>query len=330
MKIALLHNLRPPAVPGDFPDDLYEEYDSEETIVAITGALNPLGVEVIPVPADRQLCTRLEAGKFDFVFNIAEGAGRRCREAVPAAVCELLSLPCTGSDVLTLAVTMDKLVAKRLVSPEVPVARGVLLCSDADAPELAGLSYPVIAKPNDEGSSKGIRGRVVLNEPAEALDCCRRLWRDYGCPVLVEEFLPRAEVTVGIVGNGPRAHVLGLMEISPAEPAENFVYSLEAKRDWRRRVRYDVPPRLPADALAELERLALTAYRLLGCRDYARLDFRCDANDQPRFMECNALPGLNPITGDIVLLSRPTLPYPQLIQGILREALARQGIPAPK
>ena len=72
------------------------------------------------------------------MFNIAEGAGRRCREAVPAAICEFLGLPVPGSDALTLAATLDKAVARRIVSPEVPVARGVLVESSADELTLAG------------------------------------------------------------------------------------------------------------------------------------------------------------------------------------------------
>ena len=326
MKIALLHNLRPTTTPAELPDDFYEEYDCEETIAAITAALVPLGMNVTPVAADRRLPARLEEGGYDLVFNVAEGTGRRGREAVPAAVCELLGLPYTGSDVLTLAVALDKAVAKRVVSPEVPVARGVLVTCDEELAQVASLTFPTIVKPNDEGSSKGIRGRPVVTDPAGALDCCRQLRRDYGCPVLVEEFLPNTEVTVGVLGNGAGARVIGVMEIAPAAVESPFVYSLEVKRDWRRRVSYHQPPRLAADTLAEIERLALTAYRLLGCRDCARLDFRLDASDRPRFIECNPLPGLNPESGDIVLLARPGLTHPQLIQGILREAIARTGL----
>ena len=90
-------------------------------------------------------------------------------------------------------------------------------------------------------------------------------------------------------------------------------------------MRYHVPPRLPAATLAEIEKLALTAYRLLGCRDFARLDFRLDAAGRPHFLECNALPGLNAEYGDIVLLSRGRVPYAQVVQGIFRDAAARWG-----
>src|SRR6267142_2539456 len=189
MKVAILHNLRPQGHNPAIPDDAFEEYDSCETVAAIGGALARMGVKPVPVIADARLPRRLEDGDFDFAFNIAEGQGRRCREAIPAAVCELLGIPFTGSDALTLAVTLDKAVARRIVSPDVPVARGVFIAAGTGEPELATLSYPVIVKPNDEGSSKGIWLDSLCRDHASAAERCRWLRNRYDCPALVEEFL---------------------------------------------------------------------------------------------------------------------------------------------
>jgi D-alanine-D-alanine ligase len=318
VKVAILHNPRPSVCDPAAPDDACEEFDSPETINAIAAALDGIRVSAVPVVADRRLPWTLEDGRFDFVFNIAEGEGRRCREAVPAAVCELLGIPYTFSDPLTLAATLDKSVARRIVSPDVPVARA------ASESGLRELTYPVVVKPNDEGSSKGIRDDSLCRDPEEAASRCRWLRDRYACPVLVEEYLPGAEVTVAVRGNGDGAAVLGMMEIAPAgESPEPFLYSVEVKRDWHRRVRYHIPPRLPAGRLAEIGRLALIAYRLLGCRDLARLDFRCDRDGDPRFLECNPLPGLNPQNSDVVILSRGILAYDALVQGVLRDAMLR-------
>lgn len=326
MKVALLHNARPFEVLPGIPDDAYEEYDSEETIRSIAGALVGLGVEVQPVLADRELHNRLKEGQFDFVFNIAEGEGRRCREAVPAAVCELLGIPFTGSDPLTLAITLDKWIARRVVSPDVPVARAVLIDNQTNGADLRALQYPVIVKPNDEGSSKGIRNDPVALDANAAEARCTWLRKQYGCPVLVEEFLPGKEVTVGVAGNWPNVRLLGMMEIALASDEQQFVYSLEVKRDFLRRVRYHTPPRLDSATISKLSDLALTAYRLLGCRDIARLDFRLDAEGQPRFLECNPLPGLNPESCDIGIMSRGNLRYEELVQGILLDAARRVGM----
>lgn len=283
MKIALLHNPKPPEIPADLPDDAFEEYDGEETIMAIASALRGLGVAVEPVVADCGLARALETGGFDFAFNIAEGKGGRNREAVAAAVCELFGVPHTGSDAMTLAVTLDKWTARRVVSPEIPVASAVLVRNEGDEFKLRALRYPAIVKPNAEGSSKGIRGDAVVDSAVEALERARWLRLEYGGPALVEEFLPGAEVTVGVLGNGSDQRVLGVMEIAPNVPSDRFVYSLEVKRDFLRRVQYYIPPRLSDDGLTKVKRLALLAYEMLGCRDVARLDFRLDAAGEPFF-----------------------------------------------
>lgn len=335
MRVAILYNPRSAPDTGG-PDDADEEYDDPGTIAAIARALAEAGVEPVAVPADAGFPARLAHGDFGFVFNIAEGAGRRCREAVPAAICEFLGLPFSGSDALTLALALDKAMARRVVAPDVPVAPGVPVECEADEALLAALTYPVIAKPGDEGSSKGIgRDSVCADAPA-AIARCRWLHQRYGCPVLVEEFLPGAEVTVGVRGNGRAARLIGLMEIAPADDrAGAFVYGLDTKRDFRRQVRYHVPPRLRPAQLEAIGALALTAYRLLGCRDIARLDFRLDAAGRPRFIECNPLPGLNPASSDLVILSdalsdRDPRAYPRLVQGILSDALQRCGIAMPR
>lgn len=326
MKVALLHNVRPVSPAAELPDDAFEEFDTGETIAAVAAALRRLPILVEPLEADRSLPWRLEAGGYDFVFNMAEGRGRRCREGIPAAVCELLGIPFTGSDMLTLAVALDKAAARRLVSPEVPVARAVLLERAPGDADLAGLDYPVMVKPNDEGSSKGLGGQPVAASASEARARAHWLLETYRCPVLIEEFLCGAEVTVGVGGNNMETRIVGMMEIAATEPVSAWAYSLEVKRDWRRRVRYHIPPRLDAFTVRTIEGYALTAYRLLGCRDLARLDFRLDAAGIPHFLECNPLPGLHPESSDMAILSRGSLPYENLVQGVLLDAARRWNI----
>jgi len=324
MKVAILYNPRPAELPPDAPDDAFEEFDGPETIAAIAAALRGLGVEPIPIEAGPEFPARLRDKAVEFAFNIAEGTGGRCREAIPAAVCEFLGVPYSGSDPLTLAVTLDKYIGRRIVSPDVPVARAVLVENLDDEARFPELSFPVVVKPNDEGSSKGIRPRSFCIDASEAGRQSRHLRERYDCRVLVEEFLPGAEVTAGVLGNGAGTRILGMMEIAPASmSAEPFLYCVETKRDYLRQVRYHVPPRLPAAELRAMETYALAAYRLLGCRDFARIDFRLDAAGQPRFLECNPLPGLNPVSSDLVILSRDVLPYDRLVQEIFLAAAGR-------
>lgn len=331
MKVGIAYDLKSdfgsePAHGG--PDDLFEEYDSLGTVEAIASALRARGHEPVLLGGGRRFVERLLAAPPDLVFNIAEGRGSRSREAHVPAVCEMLGVPFTHSDPLTLAVTLDKAMAKRLAAavgvatPRFAVCRST---SDLELPELAALRWPLLAKPMFEGSSMGVRRHSRVTDAAGLRREVERITHDYDQPALVEEFCSGPEFTVGILGNGAEAHVVGVMEIVPKKAAPHeFVYSLEVKRDWENEVEYHVPPRRPAELVAGVARCALDAYRALECRDVSRVDVRLDAAGVPRFLEVNPLPGLNPVTGDLCILARRSgLEYEDLVDAIVRHALAR-------
>jgi D-alanine-D-alanine ligase len=272
----------------------------------------------------------------DFVWNLAEGEGvGRCREARVPAVLEMLDIPYSGSDPLTLSVALDKEATRRFLNVRPPhIPRGVCL-PPATAPELFAqvvrstfgvtgrVERPVLLKPAYEGSSKGIRGSCLADTLEEAAAQFRRLAAQYRQSILVEEFIDGEEVTIGVLGNGATAEVLGVMRVRPKHPVERFVYSLEVKRDWRRRVEYETPADLPQPTLEALQTAALSYYSALGCRDLARLDFRI-RDGVPTFLEINPLPGLAPGTSDLVLLAEGYgIGYRDLILRILHVALGR-------
>lgn len=310
------------------PEDLLEEYDSQPTIDAIAAALAALGHRPRLLGGGRRLLEQVLAAPPDLVFNIAEGFGGRSREAhVPAAL-EMLCVPYTHSDPLTLAVTLDKAVAKRLAAAAgVPTPRFAVVAESAQAAAL-DLALPVIAKPLWEGSSKGIRKSSRITDPKALGETVGRLLADYGEPVLVEEFLPGAEFTVGVLGTGRDARVIGALEVVPRlARTEEFVYSLEVKRNWEVEVEYHVPPRRPPEVVADVERVALDAYRALECRDVGRVDVRLDARGRASFLEVNPLPGIHPVTGDLCILARGRgMTYEELIGAIVASARARWGL----
>lgn len=329
-RLALVCNMRPEgAADSGGPEDEFEEYDSPQTIGALAQMLTAEGYAVSVLEADRSLPRRLSAGSYDLVFNIAEGKGGRCREALVPALCEMLGIAYTGSDPLTLSATLDKAVAKRLIAGEVRTPRWLLVRSLADL-QAFDLSFPVFAKPNDEGSSKGIRDDSRCNDFAALESLVTRLLDAYGRPVLVEEFVRGPEVTVGVVGNGT-PEVVGMMHVVPIlESPEDFIYSLEAKRDYKQRVRYATPPELPDEVCKRIEAAALKAFVLLDCRDVARIDFRVGPDGEPYFIEANPLPGLSPTSGDLVLMARAMgWRWEALISRIVREAEFRQGVLRP-
>ncbi len=312
--------------PG--PEDRLEEYDSESTVHGIAAAIENAGCRPRLLGGRRRFLDAVLAAPPGLVFNLAEGAGSRAREAHVPAVCEMLGIPYTHSDPVTLGLCLDKDLAKRVVAshglrtPRAGVARSV---SDLDGLDLR---FPVIAKPVCEGSSMGVRKSSRVTDAAALRTLVGRLIEDYGGAALVEEFCAGPEFTVAVVGEGAEASVLGVMEIEPKKvPPAEFVYALEVKRDWEDEVAYHVPPPRPAAVVRKIEDLALGACRALGCRDLARVDIRLDGGGEPHFIEVNPLPGINPVTGDVVILARLAgVPYEALIADIVARARRRNGI----
>jgi D-alanine-D-alanine ligase len=334
LDIGIAADLRP---QGEAPGaaDRFEEYDSPATVDAIAEALTSRGHRPRFLGGGRRFVEAVLADPPDLVFNLAEGpaglASTRSREAHVPAVCEMLGIPFTGSDPLTLAATLDKAVAKRLVLAAGVATPRFAVVEDAGGIEALGrfdVPFPRIAKPLREGSSIGIR-RGSRAEDAEALAReVARLLEDYAEPVLVEEFCTGPEFTVGILGEGAGARVLGVMEVVPLRGrTEDFVYSVEVKRNFRAEVEYHVPPRRPAKLVRVLEETALRSARALGCRDLCRVDLRLGADGEPKFLEANPLPGLAPGTGDVVILAeRAGIGYDDLVLAIVDAAAARSGL----
>jgi D-alanine-D-alanine ligase len=189
----------------------------------------------------------------------------------------------------------------------------------------SGLELPVIAKPTCEGSSKGVRSKSLIEDAAEFGSTVYELWQSYRQPILVEEFIDGKELTVGIVGNDP-PKVLGIMQVKPRQPTKHFIYSIEVKRNYKEMATYECPAKLPEEELTAVEEAALAAFEVLGCRDVARIDFRL-RDGVPYFIEANPLPGLSPISGDIVWIAGfMKVSHQELVGRIVDAALTRIGM----
>ena len=327
LKVGITYNLK-----KDFsqrenqPIDLLEEFDSEETIDAIREVLESEGHEVIKLGGDRGLIDRVRQGPIDIVFNIAEGLEGRNREAHIPALLEFLSIPYTGSDPLTLSLTLDKAMAKRVVmSQNIPTPRfkKIERMNDLDGLDL---HYPLFIKLCYEGSSKGVRLDSKILDPRSLGEKTRSLLETYGSPVLLEEFVKGPEFTVGVLGNHD-PFILGVMQIEiKGNPPEESIYSLEIKREWEEKVRYHCPPSIDQNLLKKIEEVALRSYRALECRDVSRVDIRVGEDRTPYFLEINPLPGLSPVYGDLVIMARSMgWDYARLVKTIFHQALKRYG-----
>lgn len=315
-----------PGAQGQVPDDAYEEYDSPVTLEVITRALEQKGHTAVPLGGGAQFLDNVRREKIDFVFNVSEGRGTyRSREAQVPAVLEMLGVPYTGSDPLTLAVCLDKILTKKLVSMDgVPTPRWLVIDNEKELAD-AGLDdfpYPAIVKPAAEGSSKGIRLTSLAENAAAAEKEMAGVLRSYLQPVMLEEFIDGVEVTAGVIGNSP-VKVIGMMSILPKKQEKHFVYSVEVKRDYENLVDYQSPPQLPRETLEKLEEYSLQAFKTLGCRDFSRVDFRVGTDGVPYFIEINPLPGLGTYSDLIIMGVKMGWTHEGVIGAVLDAAVER-------
>ena len=350
MHIALLANLREnvPILPG-ISADHWDDLDSGETIEAITAALENGGHHVTFMEADASLYDRLRQQRPDICFNIAEGHFGDSREAQVPALLEMLRLPYTGSGVLTMALTLDKPMTKRVLSHHnlpTPPFQVFERLHEALDPEL---HFPLFLKPSREGTGMGISAESIVNDEGQLRKQLDRLFDRYDQPVLAERFIEGREITVGVLGNltSPVAWRLpeneaaarisrGLHFFAPLEidmsryPAEEAgIYTGNIKTTLAHDFHYLCPAPLRVDQIEELNWLTAATFRITGCLDVARVDFRLDANDndKPYILEINPLPGLNPEYSDLVVEARADgWRYEKRVNSILHEAIERQDV----
>jgi D-alanine-D-alanine ligase len=324
LRIGFTFNMK--RVDSKAGNDTEAEYDPPETIDAIRTAMESLGYEVVPLEATSELPQRLADAKVDLVFNIAEGLSGRNREAQVPALCELIGTPYTGSDSATLALALDKALAKRILrqhgilTPEFQVFNSG---REKLHPWLAQ-KFPLIVKPNAEGSSKGITGSGVVDDEAGLRAAVTAIVEKYRQPALCEEYISGREFTVGLLGD-KRPRILPPMEICFKDRSrERPVYDFEIKQEWEKHVYYECPAKLSATELKTVERAARETFIALDCRDVARIDLRMNKDGQVYVLEVNPLPGLTPDYSDLVLISKAAgINYRTLIAEILAGGLKR-------
>jgi len=325
MRVGLTYDLRSDYLALGLSLEETAEFDKEETVAGIEGALRELGYETERIGHAKALVKRLDAGdRWDLVFNICEGLAGVAREAQVPALLDLYGIPYVFSDPLVLALTLHKGMTKRVIRDAgVPTSD---FCVYETAEDLADLRFgaPFFVKPVAEGTGKGCSAKSIVRDRAELAAVCDALAARFRQPALIEPYLSGREFTVGVTGTGRQARVVASMEIVLLANAETGVYSYSNKGQYEDRVVYRPcdPAKDPVAAAAE--KVSLDAWRVLGCRDGGRVDIRCDAEQKPMFLEVNPLAGLNPKDSDLPILARmANVSYTQLIGRIMASAVAR-------
>ena len=315
--------------------DTYAEWDTLETITAVRDAL-ALRHLVTMIEADDDAFEKLRRQRPDITFNIAEGRYGVSREAQMPALLEMLNLPYSGSDPLTLALCLDKSRAKEILSwYKISTPHFSVLHSLSDLASLK-TEFPCMVKPLREGSSKGIFNASLVRSPEELAAQVENILVEYDEPAIVEEFLPGHEFTVALLGNGVDLQVLPIVEIEfdSLPKGVNPIYSFEAKWIWDQASNpleiFECPARIPVALRTSIENICRETYTVLRCRDWSRIDVRLDKAGNPNIIEINPLPGILPKPEDNSCFPKAAraagISYDELLNRVLDSACKRYGL----
>lgn len=322
MRIGITYDLKDDYLKRGFSLEEAAEFDSEVTIAGIADALAAPGREIVRIGCVTDLVQRLAAGEsWDMVFNIAEGCRGLGREAQVPALLDAWGIPYTFSGPELMTLTLHKAMTNAVVRTSgVATADFRLVREPADI-DRVNLPFPLFAKPVAEGTSKGISDRSMIRSKQDLREVCLDLLETFCQPVLVETYLPGREFTVGLLGCGAEARAVGVLEVAAVGRGDASAYTYENKQEWRDRVAYEL---VDDEAAMNAAALALKAWRGLGCLDGGRVDVRLDEHGDPRFIEVNPLPGLNPESSDLPILWRlGGHEYSELVRSIFGSAMLR-------
>jgi len=318
----------------DPPLDLLAECDSDETIEAIGRALGEKH-EIVPIEADDEAYLHLKELRPDLVFNIAEGLVGPNRESHIPSICEMLGIPYTGSDPLTLGICLDKSRAKEILAYHKIPTPAFWVVENGSGISLR-VKLPAIVKPLHEGSSKGIKDDSVVRSRQELKARVREIQSVYKEPVIIEQFLTGREFTVGVLGNPPNIEILPIVEIDHSQlpPGANPVYSYEAKWVWDQPDKpleiFRCPAELGPDLKNRIEDIIRKTVEVLRIRDWSRIDIRLDERGEPNILEVNPLPGVLPKPEDNSCLPKAArtagYSYSALLHRVVDEAATRYGL----
>lgn len=350
LNIAVLANLKrnAPMYEG-MPEDVWDDLDSDITVNSLVHALETGGHTATFLEGNLSLIEELPKLQPDLCFNICEGHWGDSRESHVPALLEMLRMPYTGSSVLTLALTLDKPMTKRILAFHNLPTPEFQVFEREDEPLDADMRFPMFAKPSREGTGMGVSSHSIVQNEAELREQLVEQLARYRQPILVERFIRGREVTVGVLGNlvEPVARrvpddedaervVEGLRFLPPLEvdfqaypESEGGVYTNRMKTEWAHDFRYLCPAPLDPIVVQRLNLLTAAVFRVTGCRDVARVDFRLDADDgdEPYILEVNPLPGLYPGLSDLVLeAAAEGTSYDTLVNNIVDAARFRLGI----
>ncbi len=279
------------------------EGDEIKTIEALGNAIKSNNHQVSYLKIDKNIYHKLEENRqnIDLLFNFAEGIGVGSdREAQIPMLAEILGIKHTGPGPLSAALILNKSRAKEIWKANgVRTAKWQLFTSSYEK-LIKELTFPLIVKPNSEGSGIGIKSSSIVRSSKELKSAISVVLNKYNQPALVEEFLPGREFTVAIIGNGNESFTLPIVEVNfEAFPKDvprvdtfeaKFVYGATGVAEMTKTEFCPAP--VTAKLAKEINQAALSAYHMIGCLDFGRVDLRMGSDGKVYVMEINHPPGL--------------------------------------
>jgi D-alanine-D-alanine ligase len=277
---------------------------------AVLEALRTKGYDAVGIDAGRDVAERLRQEGVAVAFNSLHG--KFGEDGAIQGLLEIVGIPCTGSGILASAMGMNKIVSKTLFRSyglQVGPYRVVERSDTGGVSAAAGtIGFPLVVKPSCEGSSVG----VSLVRAERELGPAAELAFSYDREILLERYIAGMEVQVGVLGD----RALGAIEIVPRDE----FYSYKAKYEAGGSEHF-FPARIPPDLTRRVLDAGLLAHRALACSGYSRVDFIIDHDGIPFILEVNTLPGMTATSLLPEIARGAGIPFPDLVEEILRLAL---------
>lgn len=326
--IGLTYDLKTDYVFKDSdPPDANAEFDHPLTINLIARSIESLGYKAVKIGNVNELLKKLDNLKVDIVLNISEGISGRNRESQVPIILEMMNVPFVGSDGLTLGLSLDKAMTKKiLISENIPTPRFFETEDPANnAAKIKDVKFPLIVKPRYEGSSKGLSEKSRVENLDELREQIGYIVKAYKQSALVEEFIPGSEYTVAIIGNNhPDVLPPVQIKIDGELKLGNKFYTFARIRS--KRLEYVCTDKIDKTLKARLMDLALKTYKAIDARDFGRVDFRVDENNNPYVLEINPLPSLSSEDVFMCIANYLKVPYSEMIRRILEAAFLRYNL----
>lgn len=308
----------------DYPNTNYKKYSDFASLTSISflkREFEKAGFETFLIGSLDKLKKQLESKTItaDIIYNTAEGIHSRNREGIIPALLEMYDFPYIGSDAYALSLSLNKYHSKILAEYCNVLTPHYEIIYQEDSLELIKekllrLHFPLVIKPNYEGSSMGLYLATTVEEAMKAIS---QDHQDYNQEVLCEEYIAGIEVTVPIIGTGMTAQPLDIIRFHRRDGSDLSLFDSDDKHYAEI---YCESAKLANSTKQKIMEHALTMHRMLGCRDINRLDFRVDTSGNAFFLEMNPLPALDP-DGSFVCAARTHgMDLSQLLLRLVKEA----------